>query len=80
MAAEYRIIAARLEFRREFESTFARFARGVDDRGHSDIVREVILEWLCDGASSHEDFVNEAEAAANDHDWPEPDEDEEDAD
>jgi hypothetical protein len=77
MLEEYREAKARREFRDAFTEAFAKFMSGVDDRGYPDIVRDVVFEWLCDGATSQEDFVDEAESAANEHDWPEPDDEDE---
>jgi hypothetical protein len=79
MLEQYRLAQARQEFSLKFAVAFGKMMNSLDDEGHPDIVRDVVIEWLCGGAESREDFIDEVEAVADDYDWPDADEEEGDA-
>jgi hypothetical protein len=75
MLEHYRQAAARAKFRDEFTAAFTKSIGNVDDRGYPNIVRDVVIEWLCGGAGSRKDFIDAVEDVADNYDWPEEEDD-----
>jgi hypothetical protein len=73
-AASLRWMASRQEAQAAFEKAIT----PLRERHADDNLRAAAFEWLCENSESRDDFEDEAESSADEHDWPEDEDDEDD--
>jgi hypothetical protein len=72
-------LAKYLETRTEIQTAIDQVMNQFRAEGCTDeFIREAAFQWLCENSESRDNFEDEAEEAANEHDWPDEDEEDED--
>jgi hypothetical protein len=78
--ARYGEMVRHLAARAEFYERFAKFINELRaQEGHDrEMIRGALFRWLCEDSESRDNFEEDSSTAADEHDWPDDDSEDED--